>query len=166
MIQHWDTPKHKEIYWVGTIGDGPVGNSGEIKPFVKESSRKGLKFVQKTNLSTQENMRVVRESYMACAIVGHWQQLEGYIPCRIFKNISYGQYGVTNSKAVFDLFDRKIVYDRDTRKLFHKAYDMVKQVTLQEQLELMDIVRDKHTYINRINLLLDFMQEVYNNACH
>ena len=29
----------------------------------------------------------------------------GYIPCRIFKAISYGCLGITNSKSVYDLFD-------------------------------------------------------------
>jgi len=97
---------------------------------------------------------------LAPAIQGAWQCKVGYIPCRIFKNISYGAIGITNSKAVYDLFGGKIVYNEDTYQLCYDALDTIKNMDINELYELMDFVKEKHTYINRINYLLWFLGEV------
>ena len=58
----------------------------------------------------------------------------------IFKNISYGQMGVTNSLRVYELFEGKIVYDPDTKELFRKACERLKTFTQEDLYELMDFV--------------------------
>ena len=65
--------------------------------------------------------------------------------------------GVTNSKAVYDLFKGKIVYNEDTYQLFYNAQERLRTMNITELYELMDFVRDHHTYINRIQSLFDFM---------
>jgi hypothetical protein len=97
---------------------------------------------------------------MAPAIVGQWQKMVGYIPCRIFKNISYGQMGITNSPRVYELFEEKIIYNSDEYQLFFDARHALMRTTHKQLFELMDFVRDKHTYLNRIETLLDFFQHV------
>jgi hypothetical protein len=151
--------KGRTIVWVGTIGEGKFGNKEQLQPFFKAAKKAGYPLEHKTVLSMHENMQLVKSAYMAPTIVGKWQQEQGYIPCRIFKSISYGQMGITNSETVYKLFNGKIVYSPDTRDLFFKAQERLKTLTLQEMYELMDFVRDHHTYINRIQTILDFFRE-------
>jgi hypothetical protein len=57
------------------------------------------------------------------------------------------------------LFERKIIYNPDPKKLFYEAQEKIKELELQELLDLMDFVKTKHTYINRIQVLLDFLSD-------
>ena len=97
-------------------------------------------------------------SFLAPAIVGKWQGERGYIPCRIFINIAAGQLGVTNSRRVYELFDQKIVYNTDTYQLFSDALERLRTWSLEDQYALMDVVKNKHTYLNRIETILNFLR--------
>lgn len=96
---------------------------------------------------------------MAPTIVGTWQKKQGYIPCRIFKNISYGQWGITNSKTAYEILQRKITYNPNTYKLFYDALLAISHLDLRKHFEVMDFVRDNHTYINRIETILNFIED-------
>jgi len=72
--------------------------------------------------------------------------------------------GVTNSEAVYNLFEKKIIFNKDTRQLFHDAKKYTENMQDEELYELMDFVKDKHTYINRIDRLLSFFREVRSTA--
>lgn len=109
-------------------------------------------------MDENQHQRLITSAYLAPAIVGEWQKKVGYIPCRIFKNISYGQLGVTNSRHVYELFDHKIVYNPDTYQLFFDAKKRLETITLDEIYELMDLVKTKHTYVNRIQTILDYLK--------
>jgi hypothetical protein len=150
--------KGRDVVWIGTIGGGLFGNENEIKPYVQAAKKAGFKFKHKINISVEENMKLVKNSFMAPAIVGKWQQEKGYIPCRIFKNISYGKLGITNSKRVYELFEGRVVYNDDSTKLFFDALDRMKKIKDSELKDLVAFVRDNHTYINRINTLLEFFR--------
>lgn len=150
--------KNKEVWWVGTTGDGQFGNNNRLRPFQQACQENGIKIRHAGHISIEDNIKYTQHSYMAPAIVGEWQQKVGYIPCRIFKNISYGQMGITNSKHVHELFKGKIVYNPNTYQLFHDAQTRIKNMHQEELFELMDFVKNKHTYINRIETLLSFLQ--------
>lgn len=151
--------KTNEIYWVGTIGAGEFGNITELQPFMDECKKNKIKFIQKSNVSRDENMKFIKKSLMAPAIVGPWQKKKGYIPCRIFKNISYGQMGITNSKNCNSIFQNKLIFNENTSQLFYDARKKLKEISKEDIYFLMDIVKNKHTYINRINLILNFIKE-------
>lgn len=152
--------KNKAVYWIGTTGGGFHGNDNQIDPFARACYQSGIQFIKTGGLDAGDNKNLIKNSYMAPAIQGKWQCDVGYIPCRIFKNISYGQMGITNSKTVYELFKGKIVYNENTYKLFFDAQKRIKSMDTKELFELMDFVKEKHTYINRIATLLDFMRFV------
>ena len=109
-------------------------------------------------------MQLIQESYFSPTIQSDLQVNDGYIPCRIFKNISYGKMGYTNSKEVYNLFNNKIIYDSNIKKLFHKAIEYEQNdYNINEVRNLMNFVRDKHTYINRINYIFKFFDILDNN---
>ncbi len=152
----------KTIYWVGSIGGGAFGNGKEIDAFKNAAAQHRIKFIHKDpwskGISPEENLKLIQKSYIAPAIVGQWQNQVGYIPCRIFKNISYGQMGVTNSATVQELFQGKLIFNTDTYQLFNDAEDRLRTFPLTEVYELMDIVKNHHTYVNRINAILKLFE--------
>ncbi len=153
------TKKNKEsvVYWVGTIWDGLFGNRDKLSRFESACNKAGVRFEHLANIRLEQNINFMQKSFLAPAIQGQWQCEKGYIPCRIFKNISYGALGITNSETVYNLFKRKIVYNPDTYQLFFDAFERAKTITLEEQYELMDFVKEHHTYLNRIERIFQFL---------
>lgn len=150
----------KKVFWVGTVGGGEFGNIDEITPFKRACEENQISFEQVGGRSVENGIDLIKQSYMAPTIVGSWQGRVGYIPCRIFKNISYGQFGLTNSARVYELFQHKIVFNNDTSRLFYDAKERLENIQLNELIDLMDFVKNKHTYISRINTILDFIDKV------
>ena len=154
------------IYWCGSYS---ARNNPELRKFVIESEKNGfpVKFnnpwqrplpyelVQELTIKSKlsPDIRCSGDpNKIAIGETGTCHKSIGYIPCRILKAISYGHLGVTNSKHVYELLDKKVIYNDDETALFYDAikecnnYDLIK--------EQMKIVKEKHTYINRINDLL------------
>ncbi len=146
------------VWWVGSMGEGQFGNMNELNGFMAACKDNGIEFKHANNLSIEENRQKIAESYMSPAIVGTWQREKGYVPCRIFKNISYSQFGITNSARVQELFENRLVYSDNEYDLFEKTMERRNQPNHQPELtELIEHVRDRHTYINRINTLLSLV---------
>jgi hypothetical protein len=106
------------------------------------------------NKSIEENMRLIQESIIAPALQTQWQIDNNYIPCRIFKNISYGKMGITNNPKVYELFDKKIIYSNSIDELVKKGLEFNNRKDKNERIkELMIMVRDNYTYINIIKFI-------------
>lgn len=164
-------PRERAVYWIGSIAES---NFKEIEKFKKSLNKHNIQFYHNDPwsrpLSWEAAKLSVQRSYIAPDIrgsamrtpingkidTGSNHKLIGYIPCRIFKNISYGQLGITNSKAVNDLFNGKVLYSDNEEELLNISiphltnYDMIK--------EQMDYVKSNHTYLNRVGSIL----KVYN----
>ena len=149
--------------FVGTISQGGFGNQPQINAFNKACKEEGINFESGAKRSMEDNIKMVQKALLAPALQGAWQCKQGYIPCRIFKNISYGAMGITNSETVYNLFDKKIIYHPNEYELGKIAIERSKSITIEEIHELKSIVLDKHTYINRINSLFDFFTLVKKN---
>ena len=113
-----------------------------------------------TNVSSEKNMELIQESILAPAIQESWQVENGYIPCRVFKNISYGKMGLTNNAFVNNfIFQGKLLYDEDIHNLMKMGMEFNKDPNNKKLiLELMENVRDNHTYINRIQSIIKFLE--------
>ena len=149
----------KIVHWIGTIGDGRFGNVEQINPFKLACQENGIGFSQAMLISFEENVRRIKESYMAPAIVGKWQHEVGYISCRSMKNISYGQMIMTNSPRIYEFMDRRIIHNNDTYQLFFDAQKYLDVMPLTELHSLMDFIKEKHTFLNRIQTILDFIDK-------
>ena len=80
----------------------------------------------------------------------------GYIACRLLKSISYGHLGITNSRHSYELLDRTVIYNSNESQLF---YDAVKELHNDELIKKqMALVRENHTYLNRIQDLLSVLR--------
>lgn len=108
-------------------------------------------------------MKLIQESIIAPALQSEWQIENGYIPCRIFKNISYGKMGITNNDTVNLLFNNKLIHSLDIAFLVQQGLKFTNLSNYKNTvIELMEFVKNKHTYINRINFILNFLTEYHN----
>lgn len=154
--------RHRVINWVGTIW---WVNENELGRFVQAAKEDGIGFNHigagqkewggKKVVSIEENIKLIRESWMAPSISGSHHLTEGYAPCRIFKNISYGQMGITNNARVNEIFGGKLIYNKDAYQLYWQAKEVLQKMPIRHLHDLMDEVAKKHTYINRINAILE-----------
>ncbi len=152
-----------EINFVGM----PVEPWDKVKEFCKNHNIKynNVGGFSLNNVSSEDNMKLIQKSIIAPAVQCKWQTENGYIPCRIFKNISYGKMGITNNAIVYELFDKKICYSTDINELMEMGIEFEKKSISEKKnilIPLMKDIRDNHTYINRINLILNFFDNLNN----
>ncbi len=164
MARAWNGSSHVIHY----VGSRWFVNEKEFDAFRQTCSEGGVQFIhhgagqvdegyswqgRMKVVSPEDNQRLIRESLFAPAIVGSHHLTEGYAPCRIFKNISYGQMGVTNSAAVQRLFGGRLVQVDSPRELFFHACEVLPKMRVEKVHELMDYVAARHTYVNRITAI-------------
>jgi hypothetical protein len=153
------TADNKTAVWVGTIGGGYHGNDTELYPFIQTLKFNNYKFnaYYPGQSSFEDNKLLIQTNELAPSIVGRWQKINGYVPCRIFKNISYGKLGITNSKTVFDLLDGQVLYTENSENLLDYYLSVPSNVKNQMFTKSLNLVKSKHTYINRIQTIFNFL---------
>jgi hypothetical protein len=137
-----------------------VGTSvPEQAPFAAACKEGGIEFnliggFGGSPVSVEENVRLVQSSYVAPAISLAYQNAVGYLPCRVFKALSYGQMCATNNSCANAFFKGRLIYNADPRALFYDAREQLNFTKPQALYALMDEVARDHTYLNKIDSLL------------
>ena len=103
-------------------------------------------------------MELIRKSLVSVDIRGDWHKECGYLPCRVFKNISYGRLTGTNSENVKKIMGEHVIYDSNPVELFNKLIEVEKTSTIDDIKGAMNHVKTHHTYVNRINNLLNIIK--------
>lgn len=159
--------RDETVYWIGSVAQS---NINEINTFIQSLYRNGIAFHHNdpwsAPLSWEDAKKYVQKSFIAPDLRGSANRAVingkidtgsnhkkiGYIPCRIFKNISYGQLGITNSKAVYELFDGNVIYSDNEAEIFSLALPRIND---HEYIKnQMKFVQENHTYLNRVESLL------------
>ncbi len=166
----WADLKRKNIVnYVGSVLDGGYNDvRAELINFSEGCKKDGIEvhayggYTPNTDIgflkrhsnfvSDEKHMQLIMESIYAPQLNSVQQIQMGYVPCRIFKNISYGHFGVTNSKSVNRVFNDRLICNGDTYKLYFEAKE---KITSKGIKELMKIVIEDHTYLNRIKNILE-----------
>ena len=158
-------PKQNDVYYLGTITEGwhndnipswKLDNKTRIDRFIKACNENKIGFTVnnpiENSLTADQYKELYQKSYLSPDI-RHQHHIDvGYIPCRVFKNISYGNLGMTNSKAVFDFFDQDIAYHEDPYELFYVGQRL--RTNYDKLKKMIRLVKSNHTYVNRIQSLL------------
>ncbi|MEZ7820819.1 MAG: hypothetical protein QMB51_00765, partial [Patescibacteria group bacterium] len=127
-------------------------------PFIKS----GATFNQNhpNNKSIEENINQIQSSSISPAFQQDVQIEANYIPCRIFKNISYGRMGITNNPGVNELFGNRLIYNDNIIECMNRGFEFEKKPNkLIIIKDLMEYVRDNHTYIQRIESMKMFINK-------
>ena len=139
-----------DVNYIGTQWE--VRN--ELERFKLACQNIGKNFKLHGSVSDEENRRLIRESYVAPDIRNEWHKTCGYLPCRIFKNLSYGKLTGTNSPHVKEIFGELIPYNIDPYALFYECEREYKNLDIEKMKEVMRYIKDNHTYVNRINNIM------------
>lgn len=145
MSNGWAAPyvefmKHMREYGVGFRQFGPDSQFGLV--------------------SDEQNQILIKQSFAAPALQFKWQVDVEYIPCRIFKNISYGKMGITNNPGVHRLFGEKTLYSSDLKELAKMTYEFESNPKKSDIIkELMEEVKEKHTYVSRIKMIMGYVDK-------
>lgn len=105
------------------------------------------------NASDEENKQLIQESFLCPDFRSDWHLQVGYIPCRIFKNISYGRVTGTNSPFVKSAFGDFVVFGGTPETLYQNLLNAELNNSV-DMREAMKMVKEKHTFVNRINNIL------------
>lgn len=121
-----------------------------------------VKHVADCGGATEEMARdLVQKSLIYPDIRGDHHTNLGLIPCRIFKNISYGCIPITNSKSVSEFFENLIPYSNNTADFIDISMDYLNNRDIEKDKYLVDKVKKNHTYINRVNDLMEYIKTLY-----
>lgn len=147
-----------KVYWIGSVWNNELnqGNIEMISDLKKALSKQNIGFIHKANVSDQRNISYIRKSRIAPAFGGGWQAEKNYLPCRVFKNISYGQLGIVNVGKFKDIFGEAFINGETIEELVENSLS----ISEKDYLELTNIQQNKiqnHTYLDKIaNILVAF----------
>jgi hypothetical protein len=162
--------RHRKIYWFGSANPH---NCKELHLFATECKKNGIEFYINDPWSNPQSFEVVRSmtklSFMAPDLrtsgdagkialgeTGTMHKQIGYIACRLFKSISCGQLGITNSRHMYEILDKKAIYNPNESELFYDALKELKNYDLIK--EQMQIVKEKHTFLKRVQDIVRFLE--------
>ena len=145
------TEKINRVGFVGTIWKV---NENKMMKFKYICKKYNYPLVIKKGLTDDENEIFIRQSKIAPAIQGE-SHIGEYIPCRIFKNISYGAIPITNNHIVYELFNKKIIYNSDISRMLEKALSY--NYPYKRLIEIMNDVMNNHTYVSRLDTLTKYL---------
>lgn len=148
------------IFYSGTLSPyGHWENSSNFQPFIKACRDNGIAFIHNdpwaNPLTNEEVIIRAKRSLLGIDIRGPRHAEQGLLTCRVFKNISYGHLGLTNSEEMYKELDGNCVFNKNTEQLF---YDGMGNRTNYKLIESgMKFVKENHTFINRINSIISIL---------
>lgn len=156
-------PKERAIYYCGTLGSQGVNeNMSVYGPFIAECHKQGVQFVHNdpwvNPLPDAEVIARSQKSILGIDLRGPEHLRNGLLPCRVFKMMSYGQLGLTNSPDVYEQLEEHCVFESDPVLLYHKG--MLERTNYAKIKQGMEFVKENHTYVNRAKALLSILENV------
>lgn len=142
---------------INYIGAAYDYNRENMEKFGAAAEAHGKNFITGKDIPEDRSYELVRDSYITVDIRGPWHIECGYLPCRVFKNLSYGKYIGVNSEHVGKIFGEYVTYEPDAGKLFEATVNGYKNMDPKKMSEAMEFIKAKHTYINRIQNLLRYI---------
>lgn len=101
-----------------------------------------------------ESVNSLRKSYLSFDIREEQHLRNGYVPCRVFKNISYGMWTGSNSIKIKKFFGEHLTINNNLSELYDDLVNDYSSCTEKKIRNSMNYIRDNHTYLNRVNSLL------------
>jgi len=149
---------NKFVFWIGSIWDNKLnqGNLLSIRKLRIVLQKHSVYFLSLRFIPDWLNIFFIRCSRMAPAIAGQYQVDINYLPCRMFKNISYGQLGITNVKKFKDILKESFIYGNTIEELIDNSINLSEKEYIglikQQQMSI-----EKYTYKNSIENIIHFL---------
>lgn len=146
----------KAVNYIGTLNHDGLGSRFRI--LRDSASRLGLKFRHYQGVSDARARTLMASSFVTFDLRGDWHQKVGYIPCRLWKGMSYGRLMTTNSMRLAGVFGDRLNYEPDVSRVLESS------IAFEDRHVDGGLVRDNvnwvlqnHTYVNRARQILDLI---------
>ena len=142
----------KVCYYVGSIYNE---NYNQVRDLIKSCSESG-KSLQLARFVTDEvHKNLTRKSLIVADMRGTHHCEVGYMPCRVFKAISYGVPVIVNSKKIVEELPLPAIgLSENTVETLIRGIHHESTVSKSQVTESMAHIRNNHTFVNRISNLL------------
>lgn len=152
----------EDVIFVGTVQGKNLINFAHIcanngKNFYNLGGYTGSTEDDEKFLSSKKSIDSIRDSFISFDIREDSHLDNGYVPCRIFKNISYGIWTGSNSEKVSKFFEGYLTINSDLESLYFSLIEDYKNCSSKKMRKCMNFIRDNHTYINRVNSLFSVL---------
>lgn len=149
--------KEKNVNFIGSIWSV---NEQYINEFRQSCIKNNKNFVWRRLVSNKEYYYHTVKSYATVDFRGKVHLDIGYLPCRIFKALSFGVIPGTNSKYVKEAFGEHVYYNPNLGEILEGTADFWKSKNKNEIRDAMNFIKNKHTYLNRIEDMLGVLDGV------
>jgi len=145
----------RSCYYIGSIYDE---NVNAARAFAESCATSGIALQHVRNTTDEMNMSLTRESLISVDFRGRHHINVGYIPCRIFKSISYGAPVITNSRLVREELNLPAIHVcEDPSRTLVEGIHFELTLRRDDLTDSMSQIRNKHTFVNRIENLIGVM---------
>ncbi len=153
--------KNKFVFWIGSIWNNATnqGNVHAIEKLKNVLKTHAIRFMQLRFIPDFLNIFFIRRSRIAPAIAGEYQVDIDYLPCRVFKNISYGHLGITNVKKFVDILGPEYVIteEQPLEHVVNKVLQLSEEEYIQEVIKQQEAIKH-YTYKESIQSILQCLQ--------
>jgi hypothetical protein len=151
--------RRSEINYVGTIGHDNI--KSRIRNIQGQARRLGVSFDVLSGLSDEEAARLTRKSLVGMDVRGDWHLERGYIPCRIWKTLSYGKHLTSNSPLLKAVFQDRIKIEENIDNFLESAIEAGANADEELLVDNINWIKNNHTFVNRAKRCL----EAFQNLC-
>ena len=146
-------PTKNYVNYVGSLYEEGLEFAKQFGSIL-QTNRKELRLYR--GVSDEENRELIRDSFLCPDFRNYHHVKVGYIPCRIFKTISYGQIVGTNSINVKRVFGDYVVFGSNPQELYENMIDYSSNEKI-DMMEAMLFIKYNHTYVNRAKNILKLL---------
>lgn len=153
----------KNVNYVGSISNNYIQSMSSIcksnnRVFNNYGGYSGIRNNDNNGFMTdEENINLMRESYLNFDLRTEQHKNNGYIPCRIFKSMSYGCWIGTNSIKMNKFLGDRITTEDNLDELYVKTELALQSATKQILVDNQEYIKSNHTYLNRVQSLLSIL---------
>lgn len=143
--------KNKLVFWIGSVWNNEYnqGNIQEIEELQESLDKHSIKLIKIRFIPRFLNILLTRISRLAPAIAGKFQVDVDYLPCRMFKNISYGQLGFSNVKKFREILLEATLPGDTIEEMINNALKLEKGEYISLILKQQEKIKE-HTYVNNL----------------
>jgi hypothetical protein len=109
-------------------------------------------------MSEDKAMKLVNKSAIGSAVVGKWQEVNEYVPCRLFKNIASGAAPISNAKFEVLFGEDGGIFDSNPDSLIEKALSLSDTLRKKMNYDAQNAILP-YTYAESIRRILTFLKE-------
>jgi len=155
--------KNRFVFWIGSVWNDSLnrGNLREINELKQVLKKNNLRFIHLRFIPDWLNIFFIRLSRIAPAIAGRFQVDVNYLPCRVFKNISYGQLGITNIKKFEEILGDSFIKGGNIEEITNKALSLTKDEYFDIIKKQQEIIKN-YTYKNALENIFKVLKSYEN----